>query len=127
MKIKKSYLVEVVLSQKTNNPFPVDTFLDGKTIVGIEAFSATQISTSPNGNTVANGDMLKMGFLSLDVDGSQPIQNLPLPTLVTSNNNGVMKEFENLKLRLNKSYISFPTPSRLTAGEVILLNFYYEN
>ena len=127
MKIRKSYLIEINLSKKTNNPFPVDTFLDGKTIIGIEAFSASQITKSPNDAVVANGDILGQAFMSLDVGGSQPIQNLPLSTLLTSNNNGIMKEFGNLKLRLNKSYLSFPDPSIITAGEVILLNFYYED
>lgn len=125
MKIRKSYLLEVSLQQKTNNAFPTDTFLDGKEIIAIEAFSASQVSVSPNGAAVANADKVGQAFVSFDVDGSQHIQNMPVQSLVASNNNGIVKEFENLKLRLNKSIVSFPNPSGISDGETILFNFYY--
>ena len=127
MKIKKSYLLEVALSKSNTISFPTDSFLDGKNIIAIEAFGASQVTLSPLGKTVASNDILNQGYIGFNIGGERSIDNLPLSTLVTSNNNGVVKEVENLKLQIVKSALFFPSTEAITAGQVILINFYYND
>lgn len=115
----------VVIDQRATNSFPISTFMNNKKIVAVETFNATQVSKSPNGESVVSASDAAMGFLTLDVGGNQNIQQLPLQSLNVAVNGGHLREFDNLVINQDKCFVSFSTPSELTAGEAVLINFYY--
>lgn len=125
MQIKKSYLLEIVLSKQNNIPFPSNSFLDHKKIVGLQAFSAEQVSKSPLNKNVASQDVTSQGFINLQVAGEVYIDQMPINSTIASLNNGFIKEFVPMVLDIPKCKLQFPDSSVIEAGTVVLLQFFY--
>lgn len=130
MIITNSYLVElnlpsIALGQRY-------TFLDvpqlrynAVIIEGLEGFTNTQLAVSPNNkNIITSAGSLNL-VLTLVVDETEDIYQIPYYTLISSNNAGLIREFANKRINLVKSYITILNTTGLTAGESAIFNFYY--
>lgn len=128
MKFVKSITVEL----QFNNPATGNSvqFLDvpqlhGKYVQGVEAFTAAECSLSPTQNTVI-ADGAKNGLLMTFIQGNDKvIENLPYFTLIAKENAGIIREFKNLKININKSSAYIADATNIVSGTVALFTFYY--
>lgn len=128
MKIKKSILIEVILSQNNSISFPNFTTLDKKKIVAIEAFSVAQVTKTPGGKTVASAADVSEGFLTMVNKSSQKILDKhPINSFIVSLNSGQIKEFDGLEIDFSQTELFFPVPANLTDSEAIPFVIYYED
>ena len=131
MIITNSYLVE--LNLPTISLGQRYTFLDvpqlrynAVIIDGLEAFTATQLATSPNNKTIIANNAAPNILMTLVVNETEEIYQIPYYTLISSNNAGLIREFGNKRINLVKSYATIINVTGLNAGESLIFNFYYK-
>lgn len=131
MIITNSYLVE--LNLPTIGLGQRYTFLDvpqlrynAVIIDGLEAFTSTQLTTSPNGKAIIT-DAASLGIvLTFVVNETEEVYQIPYYTLVSGNNAGLIREFGNKRINLVKSYATILNIAGLTAAQSLIFNFYYK-
>ena len=130
MIITNSYLVE--LNLPTISLGQRYTFLDvpqlrynAVIIDGLEAFTASQLATSPNNKTIISAAASINIVCTFVVDETEEIYQIPYYTLISANNAGLIREFANKRINLVKSYATILNTSGLTATESLIFNFYY--
>ena len=131
MIIENSYLVEVNLPSITLGQRY--TFIDipqlrynAVTMMGIEAFTSAQLATSPNNKTVIAGAGSVNIVCTFVVNETEDIYQIPYYTLISANNAGLIREFQNKRINLVKSYITILNVTSLNANESVMFNFYYK-
>jgi hypothetical protein len=130
MIITNSYLVE--LNLPTISLGQRYTFLDvpqlrynAVIIDGLEAFTGTQLATSPNNKTIISAGASINIVCTFVVDETEEIYQIPYYTLISANNAGLIREFANKRINLVKSYATILNTTGLTASESLIFNFYY--
>jgi hypothetical protein len=131
MIIENSYLVEVNLPSITLGQRY--TFIDipqlrynAVTMMGIEAFTGSQLATSPNNKTVIAAAGSVNIVCTFVVNETEDIYQIPYYTLISANNAGLIREFQNKRINLVKSYITILNVTGLNANESVMFNFYYK-
>ncbi len=127
-KIKRSVLTELVLTsvvQNTVTKFGNIPQLRGKRSVIVQSFDATDLSVSPNGNTVV--PILTGLVLMLFVDSTQVIEEIPLATLNRRINGGIPMMFDLLRFNLDKSFIKVTSGAGIAVNQSVPLQFVYED
>lgn len=129
-KIKKHYQVEVNFATLAVGRYDIGDQPDlrGKTITGIEAYTATQYAVSYNGRpVVASGVGINVILSSSDSSQvKESIYQLPYYSLIRSLNGGVYPKLVPQVLNWSKSYLYITTVTGLTAGQSAILSVYYE-
>lgn len=103
--------------------------LDGKTIIGVEAFSVTATPVTPTGNNVIAANPFSESFLTI-VDNSkvERVRQIPMAALLRANNNGNYVSLDEIMIDCEKSYIDYgDLANPLTANECYMLVFYYHD
>lgn len=130
MIITNSYLVElnlpsIALGQRY-------TFLDvpqlrynAVIIEGLEAFTSDQLAVSPNNKTIIAPSASLNLVLTLVVDETEDLYQIPYYTLISGENAGLIREFANKRINLVKSYITILNTTSLIANQSAIFNFYY--
>jgi hypothetical protein len=126
---EKSYLVELNLGtvgvQKQIN-FQFIPQLEGSVIYGIQTFSSTQTSLSPNGSTVVSAAGLADLTVTFVVGDTQDVFLLPVADLNSPSIYGFIRMFNNKKLNLTKSFVTIQSTTTVANNESILFNFLYK-
>lgn len=126
--IENSYLVEINLgtlaAQKQIN-FNFIPQLEGSIIYGIQTFSGSDVTTSPNGSTVAATAGLASINVTFSVGDNQDIFLMSVADLRSANISGFVRMFANKKLNLTKSFITLNSTAGLNNNESILFQFLY--
>lgn len=126
--IENSYLVEINLgtlaAQKQIN-FNFIPQLEGSIIYGIQTFSASDVTTSPNGSTVVSTAGLASINVTFSVGDNQDIFLMSTHDLRSASISGFVRMFANKKLNLTKSFITLNSVTGLTNNESILFQFLY--
>jgi hypothetical protein len=127
--IQNVELIEVKIKSTatTRFGFPINADLKGKKVSAIEVIAVADTTKTPLGDAVLNATAQKKGYLTLNANGKEKVKNLPLSSLIASNNNGLVKEFDNILIDFDKSYISFSETTGLVADEVVLLAVYFQD
>lgn len=127
--INRSYLTEIKLvnppgvGQKV--PFLDVPQLRGVNTVGITAYTAKQLTLSPQSNVVVS---LATGLvLTLAINNTEEIFQFPVIDLIPGENSGLIRLFKNKMVNLPKSYITILDPAALAQNEAVVFNFIYEN
>lgn len=127
--IKNSYLVEVNLgtlaAQKQIN-FQFIPQLEGSFIYGIQAFSASDILVSPNGQNVPVTAGLASLTVTFSVGDNQDIFLMPVSDLRSVNLAGFVRMFDNKKLNLTKSFVTINSVTNLNNNESVCFQFIYK-
>ena len=127
--IEKSYLVEINLGtiavQKQIN-FAFIPQLEGSTIYGVQTFSASQLTTSPNGSTVVSTAGLSNITVTLVVGDTQDVYLLPCSDLNSPLIYGFIRMINNKRLNLTKSFITIQSVASLVNNDSVLFNFIYK-
>jgi len=126
--IENSYLVEInlgtVAAQKQIN-FNFIPQLEGSIIYGIQVFSATDVTTSPNGSAVVTTAGLANVNVTFSVGDNQDIYLMSCSDLRSANISGFVRMFANKKLNLTKSFVTINNTASLTNNDSILFQFLY--
>jgi hypothetical protein len=108
--------------------FDSNTMLDGDncTITAIELLGDITLSRSPNGQTPIDGaTVFPSGVLTISDLKRQIIAQLPLTSLITTNNNGKLK-FTHFNTQVwQNCYIEFTLNNITNINNPILFNVYY--
>ena len=94
-------------------------------IEGLEAFTVDQLKVSPNNKAIISATASLNLVLTLVVDETEELYQIPYYTLISGQNAGLIREFANKRINLVKSYITILNTTGLTAGESAIFNFYY--
>ena len=125
---EKSYLVELNLGtvavQKQIN-FQFIPQLEGSLIYGIQSFSSTQLSLSPNGSNVVTAAGLADLTVTFVVGDMQDVFLLPVADLNSPLIQGFIRMFNNKKLNLTKSFVTIQSVATVANNQSILFNFLY--
>lgn len=127
--IEKSYLVEINLGtiavQKQIN-FAFIPQLEGSTIYGVQTFSSSQLTTSPNGSTVVSAAGLSNITVTFVVGDTQDVYLLPCSDLNSPLIYGFIRMINNKRLNLTKSFITIQSVASLVNNDSVLFNFIYK-
>lgn len=126
--IENSYLVEVnlgtVAAQKQIN-FNFIPQLEGSIIYGIQVFSLSDVTTSPNGSTVVSTAGLAGLNVTFSVGDNQDIYLMSCSDLRSANISGFVRMFANKKLNLTKSFVTINNVASLVNNDSVLFQFLY--
>ena len=95
-------------------------------IYGFEVFTAAQLSTTPNNNTVipsATSDQLVITLI--DNNNKELIYQLPYYTAIRSLNGGFVLMVKPFILNLTRSYIQLTDATGISENQVACVNLYY--
>lgn len=132
--IKNSQLVQAVVTNATPAYGQTYFFQDIPNIskgnialYGIEAYSATQMATSPTGNTVisqANCIGLSVSLVTTKNNFKQ-IEDQPYYNFIRSVNSGFVVLLNAIRIDLTKCYITILNAGTIAQNQVALFNLYY--
>ncbi len=126
--IGRSYLTEIKLvnapSVGQKVPFLDVPQLRNVYTVGIECFTATQLTRSPNSNAVVT--VVTGMVLTLAINNTEEVFQIPCIDLVPGSNSGLIRMFKNKIVNLPKSYITIFDTGVLAQNEAVVFNFIYE-
>lgn len=95
-------------------------------VYGFEAFTATQLSTTPNNNTVvASGVSDQLVVTFIDNDNKERVYQLPYYTAIRSLNGGFVLMVKPFILNLTRSYVQITNATGISSNEVASFNLYY--
>jgi len=95
-------------------------------IYGFEAFTATQLSTTPNNNTVvASGVSDQLVVTLIDNDNKERVYQLPYYTAIRSLNGGFVLMVKPFILNLTRSYVQITDATGISSNQVASINLYY--
>lgn len=95
-------------------------------IYGFEAFTSTQLSTTPNNNTVVSSGVQDQLVVTLiDNDNKERVYQLPYYTAIRSLNGGFVLMVKPFILNLTRSYVQITDATGISANQVASINLYY--
>jgi hypothetical protein len=95
-------------------------------IYGFEVFTAAQLSTTPNNNTVIPSTTSDQLVLTLiDNNNKELIYQLPYYTAIRSLNGGFVLMVKPFILNLTRSYIQLTDATGISENQVACVNLYY--
>lgn len=95
-------------------------------IYGFEAFTNTQLSTTPNNNTVVSSGVSDQLVVTLiDNDNKERVYQLPYYTAIRSLNGGFVLMVKPFILNLTRSYVQITDATGISANQVASINLYY--
>jgi hypothetical protein len=128
MRFTKSIAVELKIQNNTNGSQQL--FLDvpqlkGKFIQGIEAFTQDQVAKTFTQNNVIPALATNGILVNIVVNSDTILENISYFTLVAAFNAGLIREYKNLKININKSGIYIGDNTNILVGQAVLFTFYY--
>lgn len=129
MILKKQILLVVPLAAgSTEISFPKDnSLLIGKKISAIEIVPDSQADYSPSKLLNSTDGQLKTATITLQVNGTEEIKQIPASSLMAKNYSGNIMQMNGQVIDWDKSKIMLHTVlGSLSAGACVLFNVYYE-
>jgi len=130
MIIKNTYGVElnlptVTVGLRTNFQDIPQLRYNAVVITGIEAYTQSQLLSSPTGKTIVSSTGILGISITLVVMDTEEVYQLPYYSLVSGLNSGIVKEFANKRINIVKSYATILNTTGINAGESLFLSFMY--
>jgi hypothetical protein len=124
----KSILVELQITTTANGSsinFSDVPQLRGKFVQGIETYTANEVTKTQTQRDVIAQANVSSFLVNLVTDSETVFENIPYFTFNTYYNGGIIREFKNLKININKSNIYITSGSGLSTSQSALFTFYY--
>ncbi len=130
--IEFSYLTEIKITNvpAANQTYPFVDYpqlrlkMQAVKVIGISCFTRTQLTKSPNSNTLVSA--VTGMVLTLQVsDSSQDVYLIPCIDLVSGSNSGLIRLFKEKLINFTKSYITILDAAALAQGESVCFNIIY--
>jgi len=130
MIIKNTYGVELNLTTvtqglRTNFQDVPQLRYNAVVITGIEAYTVSQLASSPTGKNIISTAGCQGISITLVVMDTEEVYQLPYYSLVSSLNSGIVKEFANKRINIVKSYATILNTTGINAGDSLYLSFMY--
>jgi hypothetical protein len=130
--IKNSYLASINFPSAPGNGqklfFNDIPVLRDKKITGMEMLSAGDLAVSPNLNTViADADADQIVITLVNKNNQEFIYQTPVLNYSPRNQNGLIRAICPTYIDFQRSYITVCDNTGISANEVVLFNFFYEN
>jgi len=93
--------------------------------IGITAYTANQLATSPLGLTVIAAANVTGIVVTFVTDLSEEIYRMPLNDLVSANNSGLIRIFKEKKINFPKSYITILNAGTLAVNQSVPFGIIY--
>jgi hypothetical protein len=127
--MKRTRLFEVPLGtialQKQIN-FQFNSELAGIQLYSLQAYSASDIVSSPTLLPVISDAGLASIVITLFIDEDEQVYQYPLSDLRPQNAGGLQRLLDNKRINISKSYITILSLSNLANNTSLMLNFVYE-
>ena len=95
-------------------------------LYGLEAFTADQLSTTPNNNTViAAADQDQVVVTLRDNNKNEFLYQIPYYTLIRANNGGFIVLLKPRIINLTDCYVQLTNTAGVSTDEVACFNLYY--
>jgi len=95
-------------------------------VYGIEAFTTTQLATTPNNNTpISSTAQTGLVVTLVDNNNKERIYQLPYYTAIRSLNGGFVLMFKPFILNVTRSYVQLTNTTGVSANQVAVFNIYY--
>lgn len=95
-------------------------------VYGLEVFSADQLATTPNNNTVlAAADIPQVTLTLRDINKREFLYQVPAYTLIRSNTGGFITMIQPRVINLTDCYIQLTGTTGIAQNEVLAVNLYY--
>lgn len=95
-------------------------------VYGIEAFTTTQLATTPNNNTpISSTSQTGLVVTLVDNNNKERIYQLPYYTAIRSLNGGFVLMFKPFILNVTRSYVQLTNTTGVSANQVAVFNIYY--
>lgn len=125
---ERNYLIELnvgtVALQKQIN-FAFIPQLEGAIIYGVQSFSRSELSLSPNGSAVATAPGLADLTVTFAVGDNQDFYLWPVADLNSASINGFIRMINDKRLNLTKSFITIQSTTTIVNNESVLFLFTY--
>lgn len=99
--------------------------IEGCLVHAIETHVYDNCPLTPSNRAVASDSMLKASYLHLGVNNSEEIQQIHMPNLLRSNNNGKPYEIVPTVINWSNTKIVFPDPTENSSTSDFLFTIYY--
>lgn len=96
-------------------------------VTGVEAFSASGLTTTSNQKTVVSAGGALNITVFLVVGETEEIFAMPYSSFIAQLNGGLIRTFDNKQINLVKSYCILNSVTGVNAGESLFFNFYYRD
>lgn len=124
----RSILVELPITTVSNGStinFSDVPQLRGKFVQGIETYTANEVTKSQTQRTIIPQANVSSFLVNLLTDSETTFENIPYFTFNTYYNGGIIREFKNLKININKSNVYISNGTGLSTSQSALFTFYY--
>ena len=127
-KFKQAETIEVNINSLATPiySFPDNDNLRGKKIKAIEAFTADQITKTKLGKDLVSANGAKGLMLTFESGGKDAFDEVPYSVFLPAQNNGEKLLVADMVINLPKSELRLVDTTNLTAGQSILITFYFE-
>lgn len=96
-------------------------------LYGLEAYSADQLSKTPEGATVvAAADTNQIVVTLVDTKNIEYVYQMPYYSLIRSNNGGFVVMLKPRIINLTDCYIQITDTTGISTDEVVVFNLYYD-
>jgi len=127
--IQKSYFLELNFPTAGSNGkryyFQDIPQLRNVKTCAVEAICADELTTSPNNKTMVSLANSKFCLITLAVQDTEVVFQLPVYSLFTNEQGGILKQFKGLNINLVKSYVT-TTGAGPGVNESLGFVFYYK-
>jgi hypothetical protein len=96
------------------------------TIYGLEAFTTTQLTKSPQSGLNVVGTSTGIAVTLRDQTKTEKVYQMPYYTLIRSNNSGLVVLFTPMTINLTDCYVQLTNTTGISADEVACFNLYYD-
>lgn len=96
------------------------------TIYGLEAFTTTQLTKSPQSGLDVVGTSTGIAVTLRDQTKTEKVYQMPYYTLIRSNNSGLVVLFTPMTINLTDCYVQLTNTTGINADEVACFNLYYD-
>lgn len=129
LKVGAFRLLEIVVPATITIGKPIyfqqDNELDGHIFDGLDTYDSTLLKTSPSGASVVTLVQGAEVLVFLSWKGDNRMNGIPYNTLNPSNNFGEIRQFRDMPIDLQKSYIQIQSTSSIVAGVSLCFGFMY--
>jgi hypothetical protein len=94
-------------------------------VIGIQAFTNAQLTTSPLGNPVIPAADAAGIVVTFAVGLKEDLFKIPLSDLVSQSNSGLIRIFKEKQINYTKSYITILAVGGLVQNQSVMFNFIY--
>jgi len=130
LKVANTRFIELTVpagvSIGTSIKFPTDDELNLKSVSALESYDDGILVRTPANAPVVTLAKGAAVVLFLYDNNKAKFYGLPYNSINTTQNSGILRQFKDLNINLNKSYIMITSVAAIVAGDALAFSFMYD-